>query len=306
MVTTTVVAVPPCRGSRSGSNASSRAQNACPRRWSAGTRRPSASSTSSTRRPRIVGPGRAGAIDVAAGCGEGFEVGLQPRRGGFGDPGADVDGPVAAHVQGEPGGGGGPAFGGEQGFALLVVVLLGADHLQDVLTQGPQRRGCEGRRPARPGAARPRPAAPGPPAHPRPGRRGLSRARTITSAWAIDTVPAATPAPTTCQRRSIPRASCSRPCSDRVVDRVRGASHAAPSGHPRRRRRPSPWPSPAAAALRPGPPAWSAGPARRPCPPCEVARVQVRDAVQQLLQPVDARHHRVAKGAGQLGHTQTR
>jgi hypothetical protein len=45
MVTTTVVAVPPCTGNRSGSMASSSAQNACPLRWSAGTRRPSVSST---------------------------------------------------------------------------------------------------------------------------------------------------------------------------------------------------------------------------------------------------------------------
>ncbi len=35
----------------------------------------------------------------------------------------------------------------------------------------------------------------------------------------------------------------------------------------------------------------------------EVARVQVRDPVEQLFQPVDARHHRVPEGAGQLGHT---
>ena len=54
----------------------------------------------------------------------------------------------------------------------------------------------------------------------------------MTSACAIDTVPAATPAPTSCQRRSIPRASCSRPCSDRVVARVRGASQAATVGAP--------------------------------------------------------------------------
>ena len=47
--TTTVVGTPPCRGSRSGSNASSRAQKAWPRRWSAGTRAPSAWSTSPRR-----------------------------------------------------------------------------------------------------------------------------------------------------------------------------------------------------------------------------------------------------------------
>jgi hypothetical protein len=53
------------------------------------------------------------------------------------DPGADVDGPVATGVQGEAGGGGGTSFGGQEGFALGVVVLLGADHLEDVLSEGP-------------------------------------------------------------------------------------------------------------------------------------------------------------------------
>ena len=74
---------------------------------------------------------------VVAGCGEGFQVGLQPCRGGFGDPGAQVDGSVAAHVQGEPGGGGGPPFGGQQRGAFGVVVPVGADHFQDPLTQRP-------------------------------------------------------------------------------------------------------------------------------------------------------------------------
>ena len=73
------------------------------------------------RPPRAPGaqPQCRGVVPSPAGCGEGFQVGLQPRRRGFRDPGPQVDGPVATHVQGEPGRGGRPAFGRQQRACVL-------------------------------------------------------------------------------------------------------------------------------------------------------------------------------------------
>jgi hypothetical protein len=75
---------------------------------------------------------------VAAGVGEGFEVGAQASGDGVGDAGVDLGGAVAAAAEGEAGEAAGAALLVLEGAAFVVVGHVGGDDLEDLAAQDAQ------------------------------------------------------------------------------------------------------------------------------------------------------------------------